>query len=79
MLRDCVVLGGGRRIDIALDRQWRYRLCYVAGARVWVEYWNSGQGHRRRVRGRESAYDFKSVEQLRYDFEQDAKNAQHPG
>jgi len=30
---------------------------------------------RRRVRGRTSAYEFKSVEQLRYDFERDVREA----
>lgn len=34
-----------------------------------VEYTNQ----RRRVRGRTAAYEFRSVEQLRYDFEQDVR------
>jgi hypothetical protein len=37
-----------------------------------VEY----RDHRRRVRGRTRPYEFRSVEQLRYDFEQDVKDAQ---
>jgi hypothetical protein len=37
-----------------------------------VEYRN----HRRRVRGRVRPYQFRSVEQLRYDFEKDVKDAQ---
>lgn len=36
-----------------------------------VEYRN----HRRRVRGRVRPYEFRSVEQLRYDFEKDVKDA----
>ena len=31
--------------------------------------------HRRRVRGRELPYEFRSVEQLRYDFERDVEAA----
>jgi hypothetical protein len=37
-----------------------------------VEY----RDHRRRVRGRVRPYAFRSVEQLRYDFERDVKDAQ---
>ena len=37
-----------------------------------VEYRN----HRRRVRGRARPYEFRSVEQLRYDFERDVRDAQ---
>jgi hypothetical protein len=37
-----------------------------------VEYRN----HRRRVRGRLRPYEFRSVEQLRYDFEKDVRDAQ---
>jgi hypothetical protein len=36
-----------------------------------VEYRNG----MKRVRGRKSAYEFRSVEQLRYDFERDAEAA----
>jgi len=36
-----------------------------------VEYSN----RRRRVRGRTAPYEFRSVEQLRYDFEQDVRAA----
>jgi hypothetical protein len=36
-----------------------------------VEYSN----HRRRVRGRTLPYKFRSVEQLRYDFEEDVRSA----
>jgi len=33
------------------------------------------QNGRRRVRGRSTAYEFRSVEQLRYDFERDVEAA----
>ena len=50
-------------LEIELHDDLSYRLRY----RDLVEYAN----HRRRVRGRSTAYQFRSVEQLRYDFEQD--------
>ena len=50
---------------IELHDDGRYRLAY--GERVVYE---NGQ---RRVRGRTAPYEFKSVEQLRYDFERDVE------
>lgn len=50
-------------LEIELHDDLRYRLSY-GGV---VEYVN-GQ---RRIRGRTRPYEFRSVEQLRYDFEQD--------
>jgi hypothetical protein len=47
-------------------------LSYVLRYGELVEYRN----HRRRVRGRTRPYEFRSVEQLRYDFERDVKDAQ---
>ena len=47
-------------------------LTYVLRWGDLVEYRN----HRRRVRGRARPYQFRSVEQLRYDFEKDVKDAQ---
>jgi hypothetical protein len=47
-------------------------LSYVLRYGDLVEYRN----HRRRVRGRARPYAFRSVEQLRYDFERDVKDAQ---
>ncbi len=47
-------------------------LTYVLRYGDLVEYRN----HRRRVRGRARPYQFRSVEQLRYDFERDVKDAQ---
>jgi len=54
-------------LEIALYSDLRYRLRYGE----LVEYENG----RRRVRGRVRPYDFRSVEQLRYDFEQDVAAA----
>lgn len=47
-------------------------LGYVLRYGELVEYRN----HRRRLRGRVRPYVFRSVEQLRYDFEKDVKDAQ---
>jgi len=58
-----MLAGGTLRIELDADR--RYRLAFGA----LVEY-TPGQ---RRVRGRASAYAFRSVEQLRYDFERDVE------
>ena len=61
MFREIVLLGDAI-VRIELDGD-RYRLSY--GDAVVYE------PGRRRVRGRWSRYDFRSIEQLRYDFEQD--------
>jgi len=54
-------------LEIELGADLRYRLRYGD----LVEYENG----RRRIRGRSSAYEFRSVEQLRYDFERDVAAA----
>jgi hypothetical protein len=54
-------------IEIELHADLRFRLRYAG----LVEYVPG----RRTVRGRSSAYTFRSVEQLRYDFEQDVRAA----
>jgi hypothetical protein len=65
MLREIVVLNTGELLTIELDANFGYRLRYGE----LVEYTNS----RRRVRGRTVPYTFRSVEQLRYDFEEDVR------
>ncbi len=54
-------------LEVELHDDFRYRL----RCGELVEYAN----HRRRLRGRAAAYEFKSVEQLRYDFERDVQAA----
>ena len=54
---------GDQQLEIELHEDLTYRLRYGD----LVEYSNG----RRRVRGRTLPYEFRSVEQLRYDFEQD--------
>ena len=52
-----------------------YRLGLYRGGTVLVEFWSEGSTHRRRVGDRLSSYEFRSIEQLRYDFELDAEDA----
>lgn len=66
MFFETVVLEDGL-LEIELHADFSYRLRYGD----LVEYVN----HRRRVRGRSFPYEFRSVEQLRYDFEQDVNHA----
>jgi len=54
-------------VRIELHDDLRYRLSYGE----LVVYENG----RRRIRGRASAYEMRSVEQLRYDFERDVEAA----
>jgi hypothetical protein len=65
MLHETVVLGNGMLLTIELTEELGYTLRYGD----LVEYSN----HRRRVRGRTLPYAFRSVEQLRYDFEEDIR------
>ena len=58
---------------VAPDRGYRLGL-YRRGA-PRIEFWSEGGVHRRRVGDRTSVYEFRSIEQLRYDFERDAENA----
>jgi hypothetical protein len=59
---------GGALLEIELHDDLRYRLCCPG----LVEY---ADGQRRIRGGRPSAYQFRSVEQLRYDFERDLRAA----
>ena len=64
MMRERVFVGE-HVLRIELDGDRRYRLAYGE----LVEYTPG----RRRVRGRATPYRFRSVEQLRYDFERDVR------
>jgi hypothetical protein len=65
MLCETVLLRG-----VLLTVELRGDLGYSLRYGDLVEYSN----HRRRVRGRTLPYEFRSVEQLRYDFEQDVRS-----
>jgi len=64
-LLDEAVLLGYLVVRVELEDDLRYRLAYGD----LVVYENG----RRRVRGRSSSYEARSVEQLRYDFERDVE------
>lgn len=71
-----VVLPGDALLEIALWRAGphalRYRLCYRRGGVSLVSYDNARHGRAlRQLRGRARPYAFRSIEQLRYDFERD--------
>jgi hypothetical protein len=66
MLSERVLLGEAL-LTVEFESESSYTLRYGE----LVEYSN----HRRRVRGRPLPYAFRSVEQLRYDFEEDVRAA----
>jgi hypothetical protein len=68
MLYETVVVREGLLLTICLDADMTYKLRYGD----LVEYSNRG----RRVRGRALPYSFRSVEQLRYDFEEDVRRVE---
>jgi hypothetical protein len=66
MLSETVVLDG-----VLLEVKFESASSYCLRYGDLVQYSNG----RRRVRGRPLPYEFRSVEQLRYDFEQDVRAA----
>ena len=62
----------GRLIEAAVDAPSRYRLRFGRPG-AWLVSYEDG---RREVKGRRQPYAFRSVEQLRYDFERDVEHAQ---
>jgi len=79
LLHEVVLQADASRVELLLWRSARgfaYRLeCAHAGA-LLVRYDNeTPRGHLRSVLGRVAPYEFRSVEQLRYDFERDAQAA----
>ena len=79
MFEERVVLPGGEIFELDLLNETRYRLIVRRGRKPIVEYKGDDKKNSRIVRGRESAYEFKSVEKLRYDFERDAEDALRQG
>ena len=78
MFEERAVLPGGEVLELRLSNGMRYRLSVKKGQKILVEYKGNGGRHSRAVRGRALAYEFKSVEKLRYDFERDAEDAVRP-
>jgi len=71
------LLPDGAWVEIRLARDARgfaYRLAYLRDGDCLLCYENPRpQEHARILRGRAAAYVFRSVEQLRYDFERDVE------
>jgi hypothetical protein len=69
------VLPDGAWIDVRITRAAQglaYRLAFARGNACLLSYERSAaQGDTRTLRGRSVPYAFRSVEQLRYDFERD--------
>lgn len=65
LLAEKVLLADRTLLEVELDSDGGYLLRYG----MLVEYANG----RRRLRGRSLPYEFRSVEQLRYDFERDVE------
>ena len=67
MFEERVVLADGVLFELVFRSPSDYRLACLKGGRLLVEYGSAG------------AYEFKSVEKLRYDFERDAEDALRQG
>lgn len=71
-------LPDGDCIEIRLARDARgltYRLAYLRAGDCLLRYEHgAAQSHVRALRGRSAPYAFRSVEQLRYDFERDLES-----
>lgn len=83
MLKVTVLEHDGTRLEIGLEEGRRYRLRWGEPGSWRVVYEGDARApegdalaHRRTVGGRTTSYAFRSVEQLRYDFERDAEEAQ---
>jgi len=63
MFEERVVLADGVVFELAFRSASNYRLACLKGKRLLAEYSSA------------RAYEFKSVEKLRYDFERDAEDA----
>lgn len=79
MFMERAVLPGGQILELKLSQAMQYRLIFRQGRKTLVEYYGQGAKHGRTLRGRASAYTFKSVEKLRYDFERDVDEAGRQG
>jgi len=77
LLDEKALLADGASLEIALRAEARglaYRLAWGAAGDWLVCYERAaGKADRRILRGRAEPYEFRSVEQLRYDFERDVE------
>ncbi len=74
MLDVRLLLEDGALFEIDLGRDLRYRLRY-GRPDAWLVTYENGL---RRIGSKATAYPFRSVEQLRYDFERDVEQARDP-
>ena len=72
---ETVRLADGVSVEARVAPDRTYRLALNRRGRLLVEFWNEGASHRRRFGDRIALYEFRSIEQLRYDFERDAEDA----
>jgi hypothetical protein len=79
LYQEMVLLADGAWVEVSVEADRRYRLCLRKRDETLVEYCNDGVSHRRSLRGRAASYAFRSIEQLRYDFERDAEDAERQG
>jgi len=71
---ETVRLADGVSVEARVAPDRAYRLALSRRGRLLVEFWSEGAVHRRRFGDRIAVYEFRSIEQLRYDFERDAED-----
>jgi len=69
--RERVRLDEQTTLEAEVDSDRSYRLGLWRGGECLVEFQGRGGRHRRRSHERTAAYEFRSVEQLRYEFERE--------
>jgi len=72
---ETVRLADGVSVEARVAPDRTYRLALNRRGRLLVEFWNEGAVHHHRRGDHLAAYEFRSIEQLRYDFERDAEDA----
>ena len=68
-------LSGGSTLIARVGPGREYRIGLYRRGVPLLEFWSEGVTHRRRAGDLVSTYEFRSIEQLRYDFERDAEDA----
>ena len=79
MFEERFLMGDGEVLEVRLFEERVFTLACRRKKQTLVEYKYNGKGCMKILRGRESPYEFKSVEKLRYDFERDVENALRQG
>jgi len=74
MFQARLVLEDGKLLEMRIGRRSSYRLRFGLPGEWRVAY----EDGVRRIGAKSSAYEFRSVEQLRYDFERDVEDARDP-